>query len=180
MANISHSTLTDPYLHEPKGVAAATSGAVYVANGSGSGSWRIIPNGYCEYTSPIGTTLTTPTTFTLIAPSTLTKGTQVEFSHNNSGRLTYTGATTVGARISFSISFQNTVAAGVADFGLFKNGTPDSIFFSETAANIGDTLSVSGTVQTTLSTNDYIEVYGQVSAGNIIVENFGLSINGVY
>lgn len=39
MANVNHSTLTDPYLHEPKGVAAAASGDVYVADGAGSGSW---------------------------------------------------------------------------------------------------------------------------------------------
>lgn len=39
MANVNHSSLTDPYLHEPKGVATATSGDVYVANGSGSGAW---------------------------------------------------------------------------------------------------------------------------------------------
>jgi len=39
MANVNHSTLTDPFLHEPKGVAAASSGDVYVANGSGSGAW---------------------------------------------------------------------------------------------------------------------------------------------
>ena len=34
-----HSSITDPEIHEPKGVAAATSGQVYVANGSGSGVW---------------------------------------------------------------------------------------------------------------------------------------------
>ena len=39
MANVNHSTLTDPYLHEPKGAAAATVGKVYVSNGSGSGAW---------------------------------------------------------------------------------------------------------------------------------------------
>ena len=39
MANVNHSTLSDPYLHEPKGVAAASSGDVYLANGSGSGTW---------------------------------------------------------------------------------------------------------------------------------------------
>jgi hypothetical protein len=39
MANVNHSSLTDPYLHEPKGAAAAASGEVYVANGSGSGAW---------------------------------------------------------------------------------------------------------------------------------------------
>lgn len=39
MANIQHSAITDPNIHEPKGAASASSGAVYVANGSGSGSW---------------------------------------------------------------------------------------------------------------------------------------------
>lgn len=39
MANVQHASLTDPELHEPKGVASATSGQVYVANGSGSGTW---------------------------------------------------------------------------------------------------------------------------------------------
>ena len=39
MANVNHSALTDPYLHEPKGASTASSGDVYVANGSGSGAW---------------------------------------------------------------------------------------------------------------------------------------------
>lgn len=39
MANVQHSTLTDPNLHEPKGVAAATVSQVYVADGAGSGDW---------------------------------------------------------------------------------------------------------------------------------------------
>lgn len=34
-----HSTITDPDIHEPKGVAAATSGQIYVADGAASGSW---------------------------------------------------------------------------------------------------------------------------------------------
>lgn len=39
MANVAHSTLTGADLHEPKGVSSAASGTVYIANGSGSGSW---------------------------------------------------------------------------------------------------------------------------------------------
>ena len=35
-----HSTITGADNHEPKGVESATSGQVYVANGSGSGSWQ--------------------------------------------------------------------------------------------------------------------------------------------
>lgn len=41
MANVQHSSLTDPELHEPKGVASAASGEVYVADGASSGSWSL-------------------------------------------------------------------------------------------------------------------------------------------
>lgn len=35
----SHKILTDPELHEPKGVSSASANTVYVSNGSGSGVW---------------------------------------------------------------------------------------------------------------------------------------------
>jgi len=37
MATVQHSALTDPNIHEPKGVSTAAAGKVYVANGAGSG-----------------------------------------------------------------------------------------------------------------------------------------------
>lgn len=43
MANINHQDLTDPKLHEPKDVATAATGTVYLANGTGSGSWGAVP-----------------------------------------------------------------------------------------------------------------------------------------
>jgi|TARA_R110000787_G_scaffold227545_2_gene335216 hypothetical protein len=39
---VKHSTLTGASLHEPKGVAATSVNFVYVANGSGSGTWQKI------------------------------------------------------------------------------------------------------------------------------------------
>lgn len=36
---IEHNVITDPYIHEPKGIAAASSGKVYVSDGAGSGAW---------------------------------------------------------------------------------------------------------------------------------------------
>lgn len=36
-----HNILTDPELHEPKGVAAATSGQTYVADGAAGGAWSL-------------------------------------------------------------------------------------------------------------------------------------------
>ena len=42
MANVSHASLTGSQLHEPKGIETAPLGSVYVANGSGSGTWNDI------------------------------------------------------------------------------------------------------------------------------------------
>lgn len=44
MPNVAHSTLTGAELHEPKGVAAAASGQVYLADGAGSGTWTSLNN----------------------------------------------------------------------------------------------------------------------------------------
>jgi len=40
MANIQHNTLTDPNIHEPKGVSTASADAMYVATGTGTGTWK--------------------------------------------------------------------------------------------------------------------------------------------
>lgn len=40
MANVQHNTLTDPNIHEPKGVSTASVDATYVATGSGTGTWK--------------------------------------------------------------------------------------------------------------------------------------------
>lgn len=44
-----HASITDPNLHEPKGISSATVGRVYVSNGSGSGSWLHMPSGWGYY-----------------------------------------------------------------------------------------------------------------------------------
>lgn len=43
MANIEHAVVADPNIHEPKGVAAATTGFHYQADGAGSGTWLETP-----------------------------------------------------------------------------------------------------------------------------------------
>ncbi len=39
MADIQHKNITDPQIHEPKGISAATAGTYYIADGEGSGEW---------------------------------------------------------------------------------------------------------------------------------------------
>lgn len=38
--SIQHSSITDPNIHEPKGVSIAAANTLYTANGSGSGTWK--------------------------------------------------------------------------------------------------------------------------------------------
>jgi len=48
-----HDVITDPDIHEPKGVAAANAGEVYIADGAASGDWTALNNAnkvYCYYT----------------------------------------------------------------------------------------------------------------------------------
>lgn len=50
MANIEHVNITDPNIHEPKGVSTATTNEVYVADGAGSGSWKTVyTQGFEDY-----------------------------------------------------------------------------------------------------------------------------------
>jgi hypothetical protein len=69
MANVSHATLTGSDLHEPKGVATATSGQVYVADGAASGAW---------------TTLSIAGAWTLIATETASASSALNFTGFNS------------------------------------------------------------------------------------------------
>ena len=44
-----HRLITDPHLHEPKGISTAPEGYVYVADGSGTGAWTPWPYGKAYY-----------------------------------------------------------------------------------------------------------------------------------
>jgi hypothetical protein len=50
MAKIQHADLPDQYLHEPKGASTALIDTVYVADGNGSGSFKLVPISSLDYT----------------------------------------------------------------------------------------------------------------------------------
>jgi hypothetical protein len=76
MANVQHSSLTDPNLHEPKGISTAAINQSYVSNGSGSGTWtnvnRLPGTGWGKYTNTtyIGTTTLAVSTTPVLLPFT--------------------------------------------------------------------------------------------------------------
>lgn len=164
MANVNHSTLTDPYLHEPKGIASANAGTVYVSDGAGSGNWY-------EKTRFIGAYIpfdaTTPayqhsvTTADSIINPTFTVAANNGFTGETTpnARLKYTGTETIDAQIVFTISSGQ--AGGTShdcEFALFKNGV--ELGGSRTIRTIssGSWGSISVFGFTSFATNDYIEV----------------------
>jgi len=164
MANVNHSSLTDPYLHEPKGISSAGTGQVYVADGAGSGDWVEKTRFIGAY---IGFDATTPayqhsitTSDTILNPTfsvAALNGFTSETSPN--ARLKYTGSEYIDAQIVFTISSKN--AGSVthnAEFSLFKNGTElgGSRTIRTISAGSWGSISVFGFTQ--FATNDYLEV----------------------
>lgn len=76
MANVQHSSLTDPNLHEPKGISTASANQAYLSNGSGSGTWtnvnRLPGTGWGKYTNTtyVGTTALAISTTPVLLPFT--------------------------------------------------------------------------------------------------------------
>jgi hypothetical protein len=76
MANVQHSSLTDPNLHEPKGISTASANQLYLSNGSGSGTWtnanRFPGTGWGKYTNTtyVGTTALAISTTPVLLPFT--------------------------------------------------------------------------------------------------------------
>ena len=99
MANVQHSSLSDPNLHEPKGASTAAANGVYLSNGSGSGAWtpvnRTPGTGWGQYSNALyvgATALAISTTEVLIPFDTNTNVTQLPIS--------LTGATTALMNLS--------------------------------------------------------------------------------
>lgn len=106
-----HNVLTDPELHEPKGVAAATAGQVYRADGSASGDWKLNDAYGHIYTidsdsKTLDTIGTTAKKGDLFANDGVSNGTTCSASTD-----TITVLTAGDYYISFNMSF-STVAAG--------------------------------------------------------------------
>jgi hypothetical protein len=118
VANVQHSALTDPDIHEPKGAASATVGQVYVANGAGSGNWSLPIKKYTASLTPssVGANSTSEQTFTVtgLVASTDTIIGVSKPTHQ-------TGIGIVGWRCSannqIAITFMNTTAGGITPTG---------------------------------------------------------------
>lgn len=157
-----HNALTGSQLHEPKGVASASSGTVYVSDGAGSGSWTnpsaLYASIYTEESDAVTVSSIGTTAQTLPIQSDGESNGITADSSNNRLTLVNSGK----YYITFCIDF-STVASG--DSGLYEfkvkmNGSSTPLTTARAMSGSSDTGSsiVVGIVNATANTQITVEV----------------------
>ncbi|NOQ73239.1 MAG: hypothetical protein GQ574_14625 [Crocinitomix sp.] len=167
-----HVDLTDPELHEPKGVATAAVDNIYLADGVGSGSWvkhKAHIGGYVVFddVTPAYSVTTGGTSDVVINPTFI--GTHAEdFTAliTPNARIRYDGLTDLPAFVHFNGSIKQ-ASGGTIDmqFVLYKNGVAQEGSRVVRSATSGAWGSVAMGFDTLLSTNDYLEFFLKTPAG---------------
>ncbi len=188
MANIQHSVLTDPQLHEPKGVSTAASGKVYRANGSGSGAW-VFPSGHSYGELYIDGGVTAQTLPAASAKAKLNP--TGEWTTNGNANVTLSAAngeltiTEPGEyQLNFWVSFTTASVAigGKYNFHYAVNGTPSTrrVIVAKYTNGV-DTLTCSVTGFANLADNSVISIHvggdGVTSSTAITVLEAGFSVS---
>lgn len=185
MANVNHSTLSDPYLHEPKGCSTALAGQIYVANGTGSGVW--VENsrafgGYLTFSTSSPYSHSVTTSDTVLNPS-------FSVSTNNgftglaspNARVRYDGTETIAASLDGFFSLQQSSGSvKQVQMVYYKNGSELLGSRMICTAASGEWRNIPIQFNTTLATNDYIEVFIKADANATV--NFAsgyLRITGI-
>lgn len=177
---IEHVDITDPDIHDIKDVASASDGQVPVCV-SGASVWRYCPHSFLYYDDlgGSGTTISTPTTYTLINPTTTGDTDPKEFTHNSAGRLTYTGTSTMDFSINISLSIKHSSASAVdIYFQLHKNGGAVTGAQQVTSAASGNYENVGLNFHLSLAQNDYIELYCKTASGSVVIWAMNMFVKG--
>ena len=159
MADIQHSAITDPHIHEPKGASTASGGTVYISDGSGSGSWTVVGLSNLDYSAiqaqvqtDIDNTdieITGKTFFTTVIAD-ISTASSVIIPIPATGKVTG-GSVVLGGAITdadASITFLNSTGASM--------GSPVTVLF--TSSGKGDQYSWTATGNNELTGPTWIEV----------------------
>lgn len=186
MATVQHSALTDPNIHEPKGITTAQEGQVYVADGSNSGDW-MFPAGhaYGELYIAAGATAQTLSS----ASGTAKLNPTGEWTTNGNANVTLdatNGEITIlqagEYSLNFWISFTTASASAGAKYN-FHYAVNDTASARKVVvakhSNGADTLTVSASGLATFAANDVVSIYvggdGTTSSTAITPLEAGLS-----
>lgn len=116
-----HKDLTDPYLHEPKGAAAANSGEVYVANGSGSGIFKKLPLSDVDYNAASVTNLTNSITGFTQANTVSQIAAALQVNTTALASITNSSMTDVPASIEIPTAIINAINKNFKELGVVVN-----------------------------------------------------------
>jgi len=131
--SVQHSTLTGSDLHEPKGAASASANKVYVANGTGSGSWTPLTFSFNTHIEDIST------------------ATDVYIPIPYAGSITKITTATSGAVSTSDL---------VLTFYDSSSNSMGSITVTSSGSAAGDVDTLSPASNNTVTANDYIRVNG--------------------
>ena len=180
-----HSTLTGSSLHEPKGVATANDGQIYVANGAGSGAWEDSggsSHGQMDVVSNATNIALTGTSLTIIANYIRVTGIwQAPTTTTNSGISFSTDLlvvpTTGTYRVEFWGSFITPNSSVTAfKFGINQPATSPTTLSSNTMKRTSGASSDYGVAaahqMVDLTANDEIALYvASDTTGNLLIED---------
>jgi len=185
MANVNHGTLTDPYLHEPKGISSASAGEVYIADGAGSGAWtqghRHV-GGFITFSTGSPYAHSTTTSDTVLNPTfTLVDNNGFTGLASPNARIRYDGTETVSAALTATFSIQQSSGTDRnVEIVFYKNGAALAGSRVIATAASGSWNQITTAFNTELATNDYIEVFTKAdSAATINYASGYLRITGV-
>lgn len=188
---VEHVNITDPEIHEPKGVASASAGQIYTADGAGSGNWASTQLDVHGQMDIIGNSTTLPTT--AAADSTL----NTDSDYSKVSGVWQSPVGTVNTGVSFSVDKLVVPTAGTYYLNLWMSFTSPNSSVSGFKFAINDTtpysvpkLKRSSTASTDwgvasahtlldLSANDTISLYYAntvTNATGILIEDAVLSI----
>jgi len=180
-----HNTITDPYIHEPKGVATAGIGQIYVADGAGGGTWADT-NAYSEVALDLTGTLTRSfagvTAYTDFILDYITEHEKVFSYDDTTKEMTYNGVSSIITQVSFSMAIKRTdtggspemTVAAFVDTGTgFNELTSSRMARSFTGNDVG---SFTVVFMHTFNTGDKMKMQVKTDAGiNILLRNLNWS-----
>jgi len=177
MANVEHSALTGTALHEPKGVATASSGTAYISNGTGSGVWQPIhrhlgvTSGFNK-SAPYSYSLSTDITSKFLSP-TVSIASSLGFTVLTTPNLRFKYDSSTDIHCLLGLTMSSSQATGPSrdvEWSLFKNGSEITGSRTIRSINTGSwgSITVTGIVQ--LFQNDYVEIKTNASVDATVVD----------
>ena len=164
---VQHNAITDPDIHEPKGIAAATAGKVYVSDGASSGDWKYAPGkAHGEIYITSGATahaLAAASAFTKVNPSSewTASGNEDHLTvdvANGEIDLLYSGHYFVSFWMTFSTASIASGSKYYFKFALDGTVNPRSVYVTKPTNGV-DIIEISATAIVNATANQVLSIY---------------------